>query len=199
MRRLCSFLRDTRGATLVETTLVFPMVLILTFGLVEFGVAFWEYHAAEKATNLAARYIATRGPLVATLADGSHDCFVDNGVNGVAIGVSCADPSVSTASGPYICKGNAPGSCSATVLAAAITQMRQVAPFITNANVEVDVAQSKMGYIGRGKAVPLVTVKTTGLTYTFVAMDNLLGFAPLTMPGFATTLEAEDQQEGPGS
>jgi Flp pilus assembly protein TadG len=196
MRRLLSLIRDEHGATLVETTIVFPMVLILTMGLVDLGVAFWQYHAAEKATAIAARYIATRGPLVATLADGSHDCFVANG--SVTLGTSCADSSVSTASGPYVCTGTTPGSCSSTVLAAVVTQMQQVAPFITSSNVEVDVAQSKMGFIGRGTAIPMVTVKTTGLTYTFI-LQNLLGIGPITMPGFASTLSAEDQKEGPGS
>ena len=33
MRRLRQLLRDERGATLVETTIVFSTVLILTFGI----------------------------------------------------------------------------------------------------------------------------------------------------------------------
>jgi Flp pilus assembly protein TadG len=196
MRRLRSFLRDERGASLVEMSIVFPIVLVITFGLMEFGIAFWEYHTAEKATAVAARYVATRGPLVQTLSDGSHDCFVSNG--STAIGTSCGDASI-TAGAPYVCTAAAPGACNATVLATVITQMQQIAPFILNANVEIDVAQSKMGFVGRGRAIPLITVKTTGLTYNFIALNSLLGLGPIPMPGFATTLEAEDQHEGPGT
>lgn len=198
MARLRSCMHDERGATLVETAIVFPLVLILTFGLVEFGNAMWQYATAEKATAIAARYLATRGPLVPTLADGSHDCFVDNGTNGVPVGVSCADPSVTQ--GPqYVCKKTGGSSdCDQNVLDTVVSQMRGVAPFIPAANVEVDVAQSEMGFIGRGRAVPLITVKTTGLTYNWVVIGALLHLSPITMPSFASTLTAEDQKEGPG-
>ena len=50
--------------------------------------------------------------------------------------------------------------------------------------------------------MPLVTVRTTGLTYNFVALGGLMSFfgqtlGPITMPGFDATLVAEDQKEGP--
>jgi len=197
MRRIRSLLRDEAGTSLVETTLVFPMVLILTFGLVEGGHAFWEYHTAEKATAIGARYIATRGPLVATLSDGNHDCFVTN-PSSIAIGTSCADPGIPAGSAITCAVGSS--GCDATVRAAMLTQMQAVAPFITDTNVQVVFRQSKMGFIGRGKAIPTVTVQTTGLTYSWVAMGALTGgAASFTMPSFATTLTAEDLQEGPGS
>lgn len=197
MRQLRQLLHDERGATLVETTIVFPLVLILTFGLVEFGNAFWQYHTAEKATAIGARYLATRGPLVAQLTDGSHDCVAANPV-GVAPGTSCSDPAIPSAA-TTTCTSAGSGGCSADVFAAMLSQMQGFAPFITSANVQVDVAQSKLGFIGRGKAAPLITVRTTGLTYTFITLNSLLGFAPITMPGFATTYVAEDQKEGPAT
>jgi hypothetical protein len=199
MRRPRPLLRDETGATMVETAIVFPMVLMLLFGLAEFAHAFWEYHTAEKATVIGARFLATRGPLVPQLADGGHDCFVANPTT-VAAGTPCSDAAVPAAAGPITCTSSASAACSAAVRTAMLTQMQQIAPFITNADVQVDVAQSKMGFIGRGKAVPVITVRTTGLTYSFVAIGRLLGLAgPITMPSFASTLTAEDQQEGPGT
>jgi Flp pilus assembly protein TadG len=197
MRRLRSLLRDDTGTTLVETTLVFPMVMLLTFGLVEAGHAMWEYHTVEKATNVGARYVVTRGPLVASLSDGSHDCFVTN-PSTVAIGTSCGDASIPAGS-PITCAPLTNG-CDSTVRAAMLSQMQQIAPFITDANVRVVLRQSKMGFIGRGKAIPTVTVQTTGLTYSWILLGALTGGpGTITMPSFATTLTAEDLQEGPGS
>lgn len=198
MRALLDLLRDQRGATMIETTIVFPMVMLLTFGLVEFGHAFWEYHTAEKATAIGARYIATRGPLVAQLADGGHDCFVAN-PSAVSAGTACSDAAIPAAGAPITCSSGGSTSCDATVFSAMLTQMQQIAPFIGSANVQVKVAQSKMGFIGRGAAVPLITVQTTGLTYNFATLGGLLGVGPLTMPSFATTLVGEDEKEGPGT
>jgi Flp pilus assembly protein TadG len=196
MRRIRSLRRDDGGATLVEATLVFPMVMILTFGLVEFGHALWEYHAVEKATAIGARHAATRGPLVAQLADGAHDCFVAN-PGSVPAGTACSDPAI-PAGAPITCSAGS-GPCSSAVRSAMLAEMRRIAPFLTDANVQIEVSPSKMGFIGRGRAIPLITVRTTGLTYDFVAIDDLLGLGALTMPGFASTLPAEDQQEGPGT
>jgi len=188
-------LRDERGATLIETTIVFPLVLILTFGLVEFGYAFYQYHTAEKATAIGARYVATRGPLLPALGDGSHDCVSANGA--ITPGTPCSDPAIPSAA-TTTCTSAGSGGCSAAVFAAMLAQMQQFAPFITAANVRVDVAQSKLGFIGRGRAVPLVTVRTTGLTYNFITLNSLLGLGPIAMPSFASTFVAEDQKEGPG-
>lgn len=202
MRRLRQMLRDERGAALVEATLVFPMMLILTFGLVEFGYAFWQYHAAEKATAVGARWLATRhgvagtAPATGTLlyTTSVPDCFV----------ATTADPGtlcgqVAGATGwSATCSGAGGGACNSTVMSGLLTEMRRFAPFINTANVQVQLRGSNIGFVGRGRAVPLVTVRTTGLTYNFIALDDLLGLGPITMPGFDTTLLAEDQKEGPG-
>jgi hypothetical protein len=168
------------------------MVMLLTFGLVEGGHAFWEYHTAEKATAVGARYVVTRGPLVPSLSDGNHDCFVAN-PSGVALGTSCADPGI-PAGTPITC------GCSGPVRTAMLAEMRRIAPFITDANVQVVFRQSKMGFLERGKAIPTVTVQTTGLTYSWIVVGALTGGpGTISMPSFATTLTAEDLKEGPGS
>lgn len=198
MPKLRTLLKDTAGGALVEGTLVFPMLLVLLFGLVEFGYVLWQYHSAEKATVVAARYVATRGPLVSALASGARDCFVPNPSTVVA-GTPCSAASIPAAQGPIVCTPGATGDCQGAVLTAMANQMRTYAPFLNNANIQVQVSQSKLGFIGRGKAVPIVTVRTSGLTYNFIALDALLGFQPITMPSFDSSLTAEDQQEGPGT
>lgn len=205
--RLRVLVGNDRGSTLVETTIVFPLLLMLIFGLVEFGHALWEYAAAEKATAIGARYLATRGPIQANVAD----CFV---ATTAAPGTPCSQiPEAATALAwsstitsascppplppPPACPPPPP---SATVFCQMFTQMRCYAPFLTPASVSVQLRGSGMGFVGRGRPIPLITVRTTGLTYNFVALDKLPlleSLGPITMPGFDATSVGEDQKEGP--
>lgn len=203
MRRLRMLLGDDQGATLVETTLVFPLLLVLTFGLVEFGNAMWQYHAAEKATAMGARFLASRagvaGSLGQTLTTELYtspvpDCFVSTSD---PPGTPCAQEA-GAASWSATCSGTGGGACSSSEMSVLLTQMQQYAPTLTAANVSVDFRGSAMGFVGRGRAIPLITVRTTGLTYNFIAIGTLLGLGPIAMPSFASTLPAEDQKEGPG-
>ena len=49
--------RDTRGSALVEFTLLAPLLIVLTAGLAEFGLALRQYHVMEKGVRDAARYL----------------------------------------------------------------------------------------------------------------------------------------------
>ncbi|RAK60805.1 hypothetical protein DJ021_13800 [Phenylobacterium hankyongense] len=195
MGRLRVLAGNDRGSTLVETTIVFPLLLMLIFGLVEFGHALWEYAAAEKATIIGARYLATRGPIQANVAD----CFV---ATTAAAGTPCSQiPEAASALAWSSTITSA--SCASpptTVFCRMLAQMRSYAPFLTPADVSVQLRGSGMGFVGRGRPIPLITVRTTGLTYNFVALDKLPLLASLgaiTMPGFDATSVGEDQKEGP--
>lgn len=185
MRALARFRSDRSGATLVEYTLVFTMLMVLSFGLVEFGVVLHQYNAAEKATAVGARYIATRGPVVT----GVPDCGV---TTAASAGTPCRDVSGS-AGWTITCNAGAPsGNCQADVLNALVAHMQQFAPEIEAQNVQVVLRGAGLGFVGRGSPVPMVTVRLTGMTYDFIALDDLLGFGALTMPGFDATLVGED-------
>jgi len=189
VRILARFKRDRSGATMVEFTLVFAVLLVLTFGLIEFGLALYQYNAAETATAVGARYIATRGPVVTGLAD----CGVATSVNA---GTNCSAVSGSS-TWVVTCNASAPsGACQATVLNALVTRMQQFAPEVQAQNVQVVLRGAGLGFVGRGSPVPMVTVRLTGMTYNFIAIDDLLGFGPVTMPGFDATLVGEDFKNG---
>jgi Flp pilus assembly protein TadG len=185
MRRLAGFRRNQSGAVLIEHTLVFMLLMILTFGLIEFGIVLHQYNAAETATSAGARFIATRGPVVAGLSD----CGV---ATTAPAGTRCAD--VSGASGwTLTCNAASPASgCQAAVLNELVAEMRRFYPNIQAQNVQVVLTGAGLGFVGRGSPVPLVTVRLTGMTYEFVAIDNLLGFGALSMPGFDSALVGED-------
>ena len=49
------------GATIVEFALVLPLLILISFAIMEFGVAFYEYLSVERATNDGVRTVAFMG------------------------------------------------------------------------------------------------------------------------------------------
>lgn len=48
----------TSGAALMETAIVFPLILTLMFGVLDIARAIQDYHTADKSMRSAARYLA---------------------------------------------------------------------------------------------------------------------------------------------
>jgi Flp pilus assembly protein TadG len=57
--RSCTKWRDSRGATLVETAVVLPLLLLLTFAVVDFATFLYVYLALENGVSQATRYAVT--------------------------------------------------------------------------------------------------------------------------------------------
>lgn len=79
--------RRERGATLVETAMVFPILLVLIFGLVEFGRYITLTSTVTNASREATRYAAGTGPGLASVpryadCDGMRDGAQEFGVIG---------------------------------------------------------------------------------------------------------------------
>jgi Flp pilus assembly pilin Flp len=184
VRSFARFRKNESGVALIEATLVFAMMMILTFGLIEFGLVLYQYNAAEKATAVGARFIATRGPIVT----GLPDCGPGVNVNGMNAGATCPSTSWTTT-----CNAGAPsGGCQAAVLNELVAEMQRFAPNVQAQNVQVVLRGAGLGFVGRGSPVPMVTVRLTGMQYDFIALDDLLGFGTLTMPSFDATIAGED-------
>lgn len=54
-------LRDEQGATTVELALVAPLVFLLLFGIIEFGIAAYQWSMVTEGARLGARYAMVRG------------------------------------------------------------------------------------------------------------------------------------------
>jgi Flp pilus assembly protein TadG len=54
--RLLRRLRDAKGQTLIETAIVLPLLLLITFAIIDFGVLFTVNLALESGVSQAARY-----------------------------------------------------------------------------------------------------------------------------------------------
>jgi Flp pilus assembly protein TadG len=58
-RRLFGRLRSSKGATLVEAAIITPLLLLITFSIVDFGSIFYVYLALENGVSQATRYAVT--------------------------------------------------------------------------------------------------------------------------------------------
>jgi hypothetical protein len=52
-------IRDSRGATLIEAAIMTPLLLLLTFSIVDFACLFYVYLALENGASQATRYAVT--------------------------------------------------------------------------------------------------------------------------------------------
>ena len=59
MVRRAKRLRDARGAALIEAAILTPLLLLLTFAIVDFGSMFYVYLALENGVSQATRYAIT--------------------------------------------------------------------------------------------------------------------------------------------
>ncbi len=187
MTHLSRFLKDRRGATIVEFTLIAPMLFLLTFAIVEFGYFFWQYNSAEKATQFGARSVVTSSLVTSWTSDCGNFATSD------PIGTECRDvPGSNTWS--FTCVGSdIAGPCDSVAMARIVAQMKAFFPRIEAGNVLVTFSGTGLGFVGRGSPVPLVSVSLQNMTYEFIAVDVFIGWTGIVdMPPFRATVTGED-------
>jgi hypothetical protein len=202
---------------MIEFTLVAPLFFLLTFGIVDFGNAFWQWNQAAKAAQLGARLATVSTPLWPPLS----------GLQGTENGNSSAlagSPWPSTDNYGVSCSGATnPPTCTAiagtaglvgqaaTTTTASETALTDIVygrgqtscgtwpgmctlfSRIRPANVIIEYRYSGLGYVGRPQGpVPTIVLKLTGLTFQFYALNGLLGLPAMTMPDFKVTITGED-------
>jgi len=200
--------RDQRGTTTVEFTIVAMLFLLLTFGLVEFGNMFWQFNSAAKAAQVGARLAAVSNPVWSELVN-----LEDDGVPGAAweteYTVICDGDSGD-------CDGTFSGDYDSSAMDCLVFGRSETAPpcdtecdpagidsdetgmcdrfsRVTPENVIVTYSHTGLGFAGRpGGPVPTITLQLTGLQFEFLALGDLLGLQPITMPPFTVTMTGED-------
>lgn len=182
---LSRFFDRDEGSVLVEYALVAPLLFMLTFGIAEFSLIFWQWNAAEKATHLGVRLAATRGPILV----GVPDCGV---VTTIRAGTNCRSIAGSD-TWQVTCDGAvANASCDAAGMAEVVAQMQAIFPRIQIENVSIEFRGVGLGFVGRGSPVPAISVSLQNLSYDFVALSAFTGLASINLPGFRATLIGED-------
>jgi Flp pilus assembly pilin Flp len=185
------FLRNEDGATLIETSLVFTLLVLLTLGFVDFARAFSQWNTAEKATQIGVRAAIITDPVSQDLAD--FDCDT----NQIILGTPCSDPQAGSF-GTITCNGGS-SSCSpngntfdATAFGTILSRMQVVYPGLQASQIIVEYRDVGLGFAGREGPVPAVTVRLNGIPFNFLTLNSLLGLPTITMPDFRATLIGED-------
>jgi hypothetical protein len=80
--------RGEGAQSLVEFALVVPMLLMLVFGVIDFGLGLRAYISVSSATREGARYAAVGNPAGTFTAGGSGEC--DGSTSTTVVGKTCA-------------------------------------------------------------------------------------------------------------
>jgi Flp pilus assembly pilin Flp len=195
------FCRDHNGASLVEFSIVAYFLLILTAGVIEFGIGWYQWNSASKALQTGARLAAVSDPVSSDL---STLTGMENGANPgdpmPAFERVCrGDTQSCTNGGTYnasamnaLVFGRGQTACG-TIGADLFPGMCDVYSRIRPENVIVTYRHTGLGFAGRpGGPVPTITLELTGVTYNYAFLSGLLGFGPVTMPPMRTTVTGED-------
>ena len=195
-RRLAT---ETSGASMVEFSIVLFFLLVLTGGIIDFGVGLYQFNAANKAMQQGVRLAAVSDPVSSDLKT----------LTGMESGAAAGDPFPSFT---RVCTG---GTCSnggtynvaamrtlvygrgetacGSVAANQLAGMCDVFPRIAPANVTVTYQSSGLGFAGRpGGPVPTITLQLTGLTFSLPFLNGLMGLPPITIPPMRTSATGED-------
>ena len=183
---LKNFIRDQNGASLAEYVVILMLLMILTFGIMDMGYALWQWNNAEKAGQFGARLAAVSTPLAPGLA--TFEC----GTTATTAGQRCTAGGNSfgivtcTSTG---CDGYGFSQPEADRL---LARMQLIFPRIQAENLIVEYEDLQLAFDGRGSPVATVTVRIVNMNFEFLILNALLGFTPIPMPEFRTTLTTED-------
>ena len=156
------FARSDDGAMLVEFAILMPLLLLLTFGLLDFGRLGFSYVMTQKATEMAVREAVVRAPLCGALPEVNQRGSLSGTLAGLQFGASCS-------AATNLCSTVAEVSCTAEN---APDFWAKVAPLMpvnaTPANLTITYAfDPALGFLG-GPFTPYVTVAITDLDFDFV-------------------------------
>lgn len=189
---------------MVEMTIAMPLLLALLLGFVDFGYAFYQWNAGNKAVQAGARLAQISAPVASGLS-------LETLTQSDATKVGTAVP-LNTYN--YICTANSAGAASCTCGTGATCQnltvsqaafdlifsgsttragMQTFLPMLTKSEVQIQYQASGLGYWTRpGGPVPTITVSIVNHQFQFFFLGGLLGFDNITMPSMLSTVTGED-------
>jgi Flp pilus assembly protein TadG len=183
-------LEDRTAASAAEFALVLPLLLVFLFGIIDAGRWMWTYNQAEKATQMGARLAVVTTPVSSSLGASYIGACDTPLTQGDLIPANCFSTITCTSSS---CSS---GTQDVDAFNRILARMQLFLPQLTAANLTVEYSASGLGYAGNPNGPdisPLVTVKigspATPLQFTPITSFLLTS---MNMPGFTTTLTAED-------
>lgn len=190
-KRAQTILSSISGAALAEFALILPLLVLFTFGIVEFSYMMWQRQQAEQAVAEALRFATTRSLLVAS---SFNDCGPTSTVTVTeAAGTSCSaitDADKNTWN--ETCTTSSNNVCNSATLNEMVAVMQQFRPEITASNLQVDLYGAGLGFVGFGKPVPIVKVSLVNMPYDWIAVGDILGFNNFIFNTVSASAPAED-------
>ena len=166
---------DERGDAILSIGILLPLLVALTFGILEFSLVMFDFHRAGEAVRRAARMAAI------------GTAITDVGGLGAGTSVTC-----SATGGTVSCSG---GTADQAVFDAILASMQEVLPAIGADNVEIEYSHSGIGDATTpGGILPLISVRLLGLEHSFLVLHAVPGIAgSFTYPPFTTSYLAGGQ------
>lgn len=210
-----SFSRDDGGAALIEFTVVFPLLAVVTLGLIDLGYLMFAWSDTNRAAQWGARYVATHDPMALGIAAPIRGTgtYVNGTSCDAVAGVSpCIQQPTFTCTfngSTGTCSGS-DGSSKAVVpgnFSSLVTAIDSQMPSrgLDPRQIVVTYVPLQQGYVGRSVAPMNVTVKLQCIKQELFFVDSLLGliYPPMTdCPGLpdangfrldvSSTLPSED-------
>lgn len=193
--------RDQSGAAMVEFTIVVFFFLVLTGGVVEFALGWYQWNSASKALQQGVRLASVSDPVASDLTNmtGLEGSAVPGDpmpsflrvCNGAT--QTCSNGGTYSASAMNtIVYGRGQNTCG-TIGPDGFAGMCDIFDRIQPQNVIITYQHTGLGFAGRpGGPVPTITIELTGLTYNYAFLSGLLGLGPITLPPMRTTATGED-------
>lgn len=164
---LLRLLQDETGVSAVELAIMLPLLVLFTFGILEFALAMGAYLQINEATRAAAR-TAVIQPAVADLSslDSTPANCTSNGSS-----VNCGSYSVASSS----------------AYSAILAEAQRVRPDITAEQLQVSYSSSGTGHSSTADgSAPLVTIRIIGYEHELL-LQGLVGISTIAFPDFATS------------
>jgi Flp pilus assembly protein TadG len=189
------------GAAAVELAIIFPFLLMVTFGILEFSFVLYQMNMAEKATQFGVRKAVTWDPAAPELATYAGSGAAGTPLPaGLQVDITC-DNTGCTGAGAI-----ANPTLNSAAFNAVVGAMASIYPTITADDVVITYHNIGLGFNGRpgGAVVPSVTVSLRNLHYDWILLDvavlivsaGALDINNIIYPSFSATLTGEDLDDG---
>jgi hypothetical protein len=168
---LRQFINSEDGAFIVEFGISFPVLIMLSFGLLEFALVIFDFQRASEATRQGVRLTIIEPPIpnTAQLLVGSViQCTSTNGV------VSC--------------DGGSPSANANALFQNLLNAVQGIYPTLTEENLLLTYEGTNVGEPGSaGGILPLVTLQLVDVRHDMI-VGPLIGIPHIDFPPFTTTV-----------
>lgn len=204
MTKIRDLQKDQSGAVMVEMAIAIPLLLTLLLGFVDFGYAFYQWNAANKAVQIGARLARVSNPVATDVVD-AVKTLPNNKSPGDTVDPGTYDfTCTANASGTVSCTNCVAGTCAAAGSSQTAfdfiydgdgsrSGMHDFFPNLEKSEVRIEYVATGLGFWTRpGGAVPTIRVSIVNHPFQFFFLGGLLGFANITMPDMLSTVTGED-------